>query len=56
VIAFHIGERFLIDGRFDTARTPARPVRLPGLRSVRESLRDGSPKGRRRHCIAPAEK
>ncbi len=36
-------------------RAPARPLRLPGLRDGRESLRDGAPKRRRRHLIGPAE-
>ena len=54
VVAFHIDERFLVDGRFDTARAaPARPLRLPGLRDGRGSVRDGAPKGRRRHLTEP---
>ena len=36
-------------------RPPARPLRLSGLRGGRESLRDGSAKGRRRHLIASTE-
>jgi flavin reductase (DIM6/NTAB) family NADH-FMN oxidoreductase RutF len=36
-------------------RAPARPLRLPGLRGSRESLRDGPPKRRRRYLIEPAE-
>ena len=51
VVAFHIDERFLLDGRFDTSRATRYPLRLPGLRDSRGRLRDGSPKGRGRYLI-----
>ena len=55
VVAFHIDERFLLDGRFDTAR--AGPLARCGYQdyaAVEAVFAMARPKGRRRHLTASA--